>query len=110
MIADYYFVRKQQLHTADLYQHGGEYSFSKGINYKAVAALLLGIVPNIPGFLTTIKVIAVGVVPVWVASLYNYAWFVGFFVSGISYIIMTKRKTTEELRLKPVRLKSSAGV
>ena len=44
--------------------------------------LLLGIIPNMPGFLTTIKVIPADSVPPWVAGLYNYAWFVGFFVSG----------------------------
>jgi NCS1 family nucleobase:cation symporter-1 len=110
MIADFYFIRKQQLNTAELYKLRGEYSFSNGINYKAVAALLLGILPNVPGFLTTIKVWPVDIVPAWMSGLYNYAWFVGFFVSGISYVLMTKKKTKEELNLRTVRLKSSAEI
>jgi NCS1 family nucleobase:cation symporter-1 len=110
MIADYYFVRKQQLNTTELYRHKGEYSFSNGINYKAIVALLLGILPNVPGFMTTIKLISADAVPAWVAGLYNYAWFVGFFVSGISYIIMTKKKTKDELELRTVRMESGVEV
>jgi nucleobase:cation symporter-1, NCS1 family len=90
MIADYYFIRKQQLTTADLYKVNGQYTFSNGFNYRAIIALLLGIVPNIPGFLTTIKVIAPDSVPVWISQLYNYAWFVGFFISGFAYLLMMR--------------------
>src|SRR5674476_1357539 len=32
MIADYYFIRKQQLTTTELYQQKGLYTFSKGFN------------------------------------------------------------------------------
>jgi NCS1 family nucleobase:cation symporter-1 len=110
MIADYYFIRKQQLDTIELYRHKGEYSFSNGIHYKAIAALLLGIIPNTPGFLTTIKVIGPDAVPGWVSGLYNYAWFVGFFVSGISYMLMAKKKTVEASDVKTVLFKPTAEV
>ena len=93
MIADYYFIRRQQLNTKDLYQYDGEYRFTNGFNYKAIIALLLGILPNVPGFLTTIKVISADAVPTWVSGLYNYAWFVGFFISGLSYMLMMKSIT-----------------
>ena len=98
MIADYYFIRKQQLNAIELYQHTGAYSFQNGFNTRAIIALLLGIIPNIPGFLVTIKMILQDAVPQWVSHLYNYAWFVGFFVSGISYILMTKKITAENGR------------
>jgi NCS1 family nucleobase:cation symporter-1 len=49
--------------------------------------LLSGILPNLPGFLVTIKVISPNAVPQWITHLYNYAWFVGFFISGITYIL-----------------------
>ncbi|OQP65022.1 nitrate reductase [Niastella populi] len=91
MIADYYFIRKQQLSTADLYKVSGLYTFKNGFNYSAIIALLAGIVPNIPGFLTTIKVIGADSVPAWIAHLYNYAWFVGFFISGLSYLLLMRR-------------------
>ena len=91
MIADYYFIRKQQLVTTELYQYTGRYFFSKGFNIAAVTALLAGILPNLPGFLTTIKVIPQDAVPLWVSHLYNYAWFVGFFVAGLVYYMMMRK-------------------
>lgn len=92
MIADYYFIRKQQLNTIELYQHSGQYNFSNGFNLRAIIALLSGILPNLPGFLVTIKVISPDAVPLWVSQLYNYAWFVGFFVSGVTYFLMMQSK------------------
>ncbi|MBW8687880.1 NCS1 family nucleobase:cation symporter-1 [Chitinophaga rhizophila] len=85
MIADYYLVRKQQLEVGELYDPAGRYSFSNGFNRHAMVALLLGIVPNIPGFLATISWIPPDALPGWIIQLYSYAWFVGFFVSGTSY-------------------------
>jgi NCS1 family nucleobase:cation symporter-1 len=90
MIADYYFIRKQKLDVNDLYNNNGQYSFGKGYNNKAILALLLGILPNVPGFLVTVKAIAADTVPGWISNLYNYAWFVGFFISGILYILLMR--------------------
>ena len=90
MIADYYFIRRQQLVVDDLYKHNGEYRFKNGFNVKAIIALLCGILPNVPGFLVTIKVISKDAFPLWVNDLYNYAWFVGFFVSAILYILLMR--------------------
>jgi NCS1 family nucleobase:cation symporter-1 len=55
-------------------------------------ALILGILPNVPGFLITIKLIPADSVPEWIGHLYNYAWFVGFLVSGFIYWAMMKNK------------------
>jgi NCS1 family nucleobase:cation symporter-1 len=90
MIADYYFIRKQQLNVNDLYRHDSQYGFKNGFNSKAIIALLLGILPNVPGFLVTIKLISPAAVPVWISNLYHYAWFVGFLVSGILYILLMR--------------------
>ncbi|WPQ65804.1 NCS1 family nucleobase:cation symporter-1 [Chitinophaga sancti] len=90
MIADYYLLRKQHLELDELYQHDGRYSYANGYNRYALLALLLGIAPNIPGFLATIHVIAADAFPAWVTGIYSYAWFVGFFVSGIGYTLMMR--------------------
>lgn len=90
MIADYYLVRKQQLDVDGLYKSSGSYRYSNGFNKYALIALVLGIAPNIPGFLTTTHLISAHAVAGWVAQLYNYAWFVGFFISGITYFIMMR--------------------
>ena len=98
MIADYYFIRRQQLEVNELYKHNGIYSFKNGFNSYAIISLLMGILPNVPGFLVTIKIIPADAVPAWIAGLYNYAWFVGFFVSGILYILLMKRTTIYKIK------------
>jgi nucleobase:cation symporter-1, NCS1 family len=90
LIADYYFIRKKNLVADDLYKHNGVYGYQNGFNSNAIIALLCGILPNLPGFLLQIKVISNSVFPAWVSGLYNYAWFVGFFISGIVYWILMK--------------------
>lgn len=95
MIADYYFVRRQQLVVNDLYQLKGQYFFGSGFNNRAIVALLLGVLPNVPGFLINIHVMERTTVWSWVGDLYNYAWFVGFFISGIVYLILMRKTQTE---------------
>jgi len=90
MIADYYLLRRQHLELDELYQHDGRYSYANGYNRYALLALLLGVAPNIPGFLATIHVIAADALPAWITGIYSYAWFVGFFVSGIGYTLMMR--------------------
>ncbi|MEI6949698.1 NCS1 family nucleobase:cation symporter-1 [Paraflavisolibacter sp. H34] len=101
MIADYYFVRRQRLNVYELYRPNGQYAYSNGVNYRAVWALLLGILPNIPGFLTTIGAIPADAVPAWVSGLYHYAWFVGFIISGLVYLALMrpyKEKISREIK------------
>jgi NCS1 family nucleobase:cation symporter-1 len=92
MIVDYYFIRKQTLVVDDLYNKNGIYSFFNGFNTKAIWALILGILPNVPGFFLTIKVVDNSVFPEWISGLYHYAWFVGFGISGLVYYILMKKK------------------
>ena len=94
MIADYFFIRKKELLLKELYQQNGIYSYRNGLNEKAVIALILGIIPNIPGFLLTVKLIQADLIPVWITKLYNYAWFVGFGISGIVYWMLMKNQNT----------------
>jgi len=95
MIADYFFIRKKNLAEEDLYKLNGVYSYNNGINYKAILALIIGILPNVPGFLVAIKLVSINSMPQWVSGLYNYAWFVGFGVSGIVYYLSMKKNNRE---------------
>ncbi len=92
MIADYYFICKQKLQVDDLYSLKGQYTFTNGFNTKAIIALLLGILPNIPGFLTTIGIINKDAIWSWVSDIYHYAWFAGFIVSGLVYLLLSGTK------------------
>src|SRR6185503_17230566 len=71
MIADYFLVRRSHLKLDDLYRRNGIYEYENGINLRAVAALVVGIVVALLGL----------VIPP-LRLLYDYAWFVGFGVSG----------------------------
>jgi NCS1 family nucleobase:cation symporter-1 len=79
LIADYWLIRKKQLAVLDLYKTEGEYEYSRGWNWRAVVATVLGCALAWGGL--------------WVPllkPLYDYAWFVGFFVSGLAYLAMMK--------------------
>ncbi|NIM70373.1 MAG: nitrate reductase [Xanthomonadales bacterium] len=82
ILVDYYLVRKTELDIRELYRFDGRY---KGINNKAIIAMLLGIAPNIPGFLAQIGVIGTGGALV---ELYHYAWFIGLAISSLAYYVL----------------------
>ena len=90
LIADYFFVRGCQLNTEDFYQRGGKYEYQNGWNIYALLALGLGIAPSLVGFLTAIG--AISNAPAFLVNIYNYAWFVGAFTSGISYFLFMRGK------------------
>ncbi len=92
MIVDYFFLRKQKLIVEDLYSYKGIYNYKKGFHRAAIIALLAGILPNVPGFLTTTKILSAESVWPWLAGLYNYAWFVGFIISSIVYLSLSKKQ------------------
>lgn len=86
LIADYYLIRGTRLDLLKLYSKNGPYWYARGWNYKALVALVLGILPNLPGFLGTVKLATVS--KGWM-TLYNYAWFVGFGVSFAVYAALS---------------------
>lgn len=95
LICDYFVLRRTRLNAVQLYMPKGEYSYRGGFNPIAIVALLLGIAPNIPGFLGTIKVVGTATVGPFLMGLYNYAWFSGFFISFFAYWLLMNltRKT-----------------
>ena len=50
LIADYWVVRRQKLNLAALFDEQGEYRYTGGVNWRAVAALTLSLLPVVPGF------------------------------------------------------------
>lgn len=90
LIADYFLLRKTNLKLEDLFRHDGIYGGSNGWNKAGLTALGLGILPNLPGFLHVAGF--VDTVPVFFDVIYGYAWFVGFAVAAILYLILAKRK------------------
>jgi NCS1 family nucleobase:cation symporter-1 len=79
MITDYFLLRHTNLDVGELYNPSGIYRYGSGVNYRAIAALVAGIVVALIGLL---------VPPLrW---LYDYAWFVGFLVASMAYWIMMR--------------------
>jgi NCS1 family nucleobase:cation symporter-1 len=88
MIADYYVWRHKRLHLAALYQPNSEYRFTHGFSLIAVFALIIAVVPNLPGFLVTVKLIDPSAVSPFLVRLYDYAWFAGFAIAFVVYLVL----------------------
>jgi NCS1 family nucleobase:cation symporter-1 len=91
LIADYWVIRRQQLAVDDLFRVRGIYTYRNGINPRAVVALVLAILPVVPGFLRAVSTPG-GVVanPNLFDRIYTYAWFVTFALSFIIYWLLMR--------------------
>lgn len=81
MIADYFILRKCQLDVSALYRADGKYAYTRGVNWNAIIALAAGI-----------AIALIGLIVPSLRWLYDYAWFVGFFVAGILYLSLMKKE------------------
>jgi NCS1 family nucleobase:cation symporter-1 len=92
LIADYWVLRRQELSSADLFKLEGRYTYRNGLNHRALWALVLAIVPVVPGFLRA-AVTPGGQVanPTILDSLYTYSWFVTFGLSFVLYLAFSRR-------------------
>jgi nucleobase:cation symporter-1, NCS1 family len=81
MIADYWILRKKELDVADLYRVNGRYG---AVNVVAIVALVVGILPNVPGFLKSVHILEGE--PGFFDAIYVYAWFTGFLIAGGLYL------------------------
>jgi cytosine/uracil/thiamine/allantoin permease len=77
MIADYFFVRGTRLDTESLYRREGPYEYIKGINPRALIALAAGVFAAL-----------IGLIVPDLRFLYDYAWFVGFGVAAVLYVML----------------------
>jgi len=107
MIADYYIVRSRKLDVDDLYRADGIYRYTRGFSLAALAVFVLAVLPNLPGFLVQVKLVDYGTVTSWVTAcgiapehvtgatdgligLYQQAWFVGFGLAFVLYLLVRK--------------------
>ena len=80
MIADYFLLRRRQLAVDDLFLRKRRYEYTRGVNYRAMAALAAGI-----------AVALLGLVIPPLRFLYDYAWFVGLAVAGAAHVALAQR-------------------
>ena len=89
LAADYWLVRRRELKLEDLYLVDGAY---RGWNGRAIFATALGCALAWGGF----------VIPA-LKPLYDYAWFVGFFVTGATHLALAPRgRTTSNAETAPL--------
>ena len=94
LIADYWVLRRQNLRLADLFREQGAYTYSNGINPRAIVALVLAVAPVVPGFIHAVTTPGGAIAnPGFFDQIYSYAWFVTFGLSfGIYLLLMRGRE------------------
>lgn len=88
ILVDYHIIRKRHLDLNALYStsHSGMYWYSNGYNFMAIGALLLAVLPCIPGFLYTVGLLK-KTSSIFIA-VYDSAWIFGFLFSGFLYWVL----------------------
>ena len=90
LIADYFVERRCRLNLAALYRSDGDYRFHRGFSIVALVALVVAVLPSLPGFLVQVKVIDGSGLPPFLIHIYDYAWFAGFGLAFFLYLILRK--------------------
>ena len=91
LIADYWVLRRCELSVVDLFRTDGRYAYHHGINWRALTALVLAVIPVIPGFVRAATTPGGRVeMPTVFDSLYTYAWFVTFALSFVLYLALMR--------------------
>ena len=89
LICDYWILRNQRLELSELFSTNGIYSYTNGINWRAVITLGFAIAPVVPGFIRAAST-PNGLVadPNFFDTMYTYAWFVTFGLGFVLYYIL----------------------
>jgi nucleobase:cation symporter-1, NCS1 family len=91
LIADYWLLRRRQLSLPDLFKLQGRYAYRGGVNPRAMIALVVAVLPVVPGFIRAATTPGGQVVsPTLWDSLYTYAWFVTFALSFVLYLLLMR--------------------
>jgi NCS1 family nucleobase:cation symporter-1 len=95
MLCDYFIIRRTRLDVQALFDPAGPY---RGVNGRAIAALVIAVAPNVPGFINaaTNRTHAAAaanpalrpIFPAVFDSLYGYAWFIGLSIAVFVYWLL----------------------
>ena len=111
MVFDFWVIHARKYDTLALYQPYGIYRYTGGVNWRAVAAFLAGVAPNLPGFINSIDssvVVGVGDRP------YQFGWLLGFVGTSLVYVVLEvvapPRETFVEKAVLPDEVYDASGV
>ena len=95
LIADYWIIRRQSsCRCAICSTVDGRYAYTNGVNRTAIVALVVAILPVLPGFVRAAMTPGGQVAnPTFFDTLYTYAWFVTFALSLVIYLLLMRRRT-----------------
>jgi NCS1 family nucleobase:cation symporter-1 len=95
LASDYWLVKKQHVDVPALYNPDGRYSYKYGTNWRAVLAMLIAVLPNLPGLAKSIN--ANTKITTGAEHLYTFDWLYGFVSSVVIYtatsLIMPAKET-----------------
>lgn len=90
LASDYWLVKGQHIDVPSLYDPAGRYRYQYGINWRAMVAFLVAVVPLLPGLAQSIespKTLGIGS---GLTNLYTFDWLYGFVVSIFLYTSLSK--------------------
>lgn len=100
MICDYWVLRRRRLSVPDLFDPDGKYRYAAGVNWRAMAALLIAVAPCVPGFLDAATGGRVAVHE-FSKVLYTYAWFITFALGFALYFALMFGRVREDDQPRP---------
>lgn len=93
LASDYWLIKKQNMDVPALYNPDGRYSYFHGFNWRAVAAMLISVAPNLPGLAYSIGLNEDGSDSVKISdgakNLYTFDWLFGFVTSIVVYTALS---------------------
>ncbi|MCJ1255604.1 hypothetical protein MMC24_003421 [Lignoscripta atroalba] len=102
MVMDFWVVHARKYDALALYQPGSIYRYWDGVNWRAIVAFVVGVAPNLPGFIASINPnvnAGVGVRP------YQFGWLLGFTATAGVYtslsLVFKARETFIERAVLP---------
>lgn len=88
MASDFWLVKGQNFDIPALYDPFGRYRYWGGVNWRAMAAFLFAVAPNLPGLALSIN--SATVISDGAANLYTFDWLYGFVTSILLYTALSK--------------------
>jgi len=86
LIGDYYLLKKRKLEIIELYCDVYPLFTYRAINWIAMFSLVIGIAPNMPGFIRSLQ-LNDHREKNFFDQIYLYAWFIGLFLAGFVYVV-----------------------
>ena len=87
MACDFWIVHHRKYDCLALYQSNSIYRYWDGMNWRAVVAFVVGVVPSLPGLINAVTPTisaGVGVHP------YQFGWLLGFSSTAVLYVLFSK--------------------